>query len=204
MAKRSNNSDPSLDQPPSKTDGRQTKKDYTAQGEKQGTPPGTEQDAKGSGLPYKQLLETDLEVVEEKLSGAALADIEEPPDEELDQVEEELESEAEKPVSAVLELDGPEVTSDPVRMYLREIGRVNLLTAKEEVTLARKIQTGIRAGKQLENDGLDPDKIEKLERSVDEGEWARRRGQAVYRSWYEFSGSYPGRQHRPDAGGGEI
>ena len=175
MAKRSNHSDPRLDQPPSKTDGKETEKDHTAQGENRGALPSTEQDAKGSGLPYKQLLETDLEVVEEKLAGASLADIEEPPDEELDQVEEELGSEAEKPVEEVLELDGPELTGDPVRMYLREIGRVNLLTADQEVFLARKIQKGIRAGKQLEKDGLDPDKIEKLERSVDEGEWARRR-----------------------------
>ena len=97
-------------------------------------------------------------VEEEKLKGKGLADIEEPPDEELDQVAEELESEAKKPAKDVLELEGPEVTSDPVRMYLREIGRVNLLTAKEEVMLARKIQRGVRASKQLEKNGLDPAK----------------------------------------------
>ena len=33
-------------------------------------------------------------------------------------------------------------TSDPVRMYLTEIGRVALLTAQEEVTLAKRIEAG--------------------------------------------------------------
>lgn len=39
-------------------------------------------------------------------------------------------------------LDGSEVLDDPVRMYLREIGRVQLLTAKDERVLARKIEGG--------------------------------------------------------------
>lgn len=33
-------------------------------------------------------------------------------------------------------------TSDPVRMYLKEIGKVRLLTAAEEVQLAKKIELG--------------------------------------------------------------
>ncbi|MBS5328839.1 MAG: RNA polymerase sigma factor RpoD, partial [Atopobium sp.] len=45
---------------------------------------------------------------------------------------------------------------DPVRMYLKEIGKVDLLTASEEVHLAMKIEAGTAASQKLEDfeDGL--------------------------------------------------
>ena len=42
------------------------------------------------------------------------------------------------------------LTGDPVRMYLKEIGKVDLLTAAEEVHLAMKIEAGTEATEQLE------------------------------------------------------
>ena len=42
------------------------------------------------------------------------------------------------------------LTGDPVRMYLKEIGKVDLLTASEEVNLAMKIQAGTEATEKLE------------------------------------------------------
>ncbi len=42
------------------------------------------------------------------------------------------------------------LTGDPVRMYLKEIGKVDLLTADEEVHLAMKIEAGTEASKRLE------------------------------------------------------
>ncbi|MDR1015353.1 MAG: RNA polymerase sigma factor RpoD [Coriobacteriales bacterium] len=42
------------------------------------------------------------------------------------------------------------LTGDPVRMYLKEIGKVSLLTAAEEIDLAMKIEAGLEASNQLE------------------------------------------------------
>ena len=42
------------------------------------------------------------------------------------------------------------LTGDPVRMYLKEIGKVNLLTAAEEIDLAMKIEAGVAATEELE------------------------------------------------------
>ncbi len=43
------------------------------------------------------------------------------------------------------------LTGDPVRMYLKEIGKVSLLTAAEEIDLAMKIEAGLEASNQLED-----------------------------------------------------
>ncbi len=42
------------------------------------------------------------------------------------------------------------LTGDPVRMYLKEIGKVDLLTAADEVDLAMKIEAGLDASEKLE------------------------------------------------------
>ena len=42
------------------------------------------------------------------------------------------------------------LTGDPVRMYLKEIGKVDLLTASEEVDLAMKIEAGLKATDELD------------------------------------------------------
>ena len=42
------------------------------------------------------------------------------------------------------------LTGDPVRMYLKEIGKVDLLTAADEVDLAMKIEAGLEATDKLE------------------------------------------------------
>jgi RNA polymerase primary sigma factor len=51
---------------------------------------------------------------------------------------EEVEAEAETTV----EIEDHEMLDDPVRMYLREIGRVSLLTAQDERVLAKKMEAG--------------------------------------------------------------
>lgn len=42
------------------------------------------------------------------------------------------------------------LTGDPIRMYLKEIGKVDLLTKDEEVDLAMKIEAGLKATAELE------------------------------------------------------
>ncbi|MGN1250088.1 MAG: RNA polymerase sigma factor RpoD [Candidatus Spyradocola sp.] len=63
----------------------------------------------------------------------------EPPEEELL-----LESEAEEFTAEAEDLSVPEgiATDDPVRMYLKEIGKVPLLTAEEELEIAKRMADG--------------------------------------------------------------
>jgi len=55
-----------------------------------------------------------------------------------------------KPRRKVESVSSGPLTSDPVRMYLKEIGKVPLLTARQEVDLAMKIEAGLEAVEQLE------------------------------------------------------
>ena len=62
--------------------------------------------------------------------------------------------------------DGGEtmLTGDPVRMYLKEIGRVQLLTGPQEIDLSMKIEAGVDAAAQLdaaEEQGIELDRREK-------------------------------------------
>ncbi|MFJ7073101.1 RNA polymerase sigma factor [Streptomyces sp. NPDC098781] len=99
----------------------------------------------------------------------------EPPAEALDG------SEAAEPVEAPLparsraaDTSGP--SSDLFRQYLREIGRIPLLTAAEEVELARRVEAGLFAEEKLSNTpDLDSQLALDLDRLVVMGRMAKRR-----------------------------
>jgi RNA polymerase primary sigma factor len=64
---------------------------------------------------------------------------------------------------------------DPVRMYLKEIGKVPLLTGEQEVTLARRIEAGVHASERLESHPfLSEDQRTSLEAVATDGDMAKR------------------------------
>ena len=68
-------------------------------------------------------------------------------------------------------------SSDPVRMYLKEIGKVPLLTAQEEVSLARCVEQGLLATERI--DAIDPAVVDRA--VVTQDELIRREGLAAKR-----------------------
>lgn len=98
----------------------------------------------------KYLEEHDVYVVRiaENTSGEGMEDMDEPDDDEMIRMEEE-DSDDETEDLEHIDLSVPEGVSieDPVRMYLKEIGKVPLLTADEEIELAQRMEQGDEAAK---------------------------------------------------------
>ncbi|MFJ4186174.1 RNA polymerase sigma factor [Kitasatospora sp. NPDC089509] len=73
-------------------------------------------------------------------------------------------------------VEGGSPAADLLRQYLREIGRIRLLTAAEEVELARRIEAGLFAEERLNGDPPPPDPLgRELDTLVVLGRIAKRR-----------------------------
>ena len=70
-------------------------------------------------------------------------------------------------------------TNDPVRMYLKEIGKVPLLTAEEEVDLAKRIEAGLFSSEKLATSKKLNDKMRR------DLEWIERDGQLAKKKLVE-------------------
>ncbi|MFE0916843.1 RNA polymerase sigma factor [Streptomyces nigra] len=95
-----------------------------------------------------------------------------PPAEALDDATEPVEA----PLPARVRPDTSGPTSDLFRQYLREIGRIPLLTAAEEVELARRVEAGLFAEEKLaRTPDLESRLAQDLDRLVVMGRMAKRR-----------------------------
>ena len=118
---------------------------------------------------YDSLADLGIDIVTEDFTNDIPEDME-PAMEEIAEIEEE---ELVDPNTLVDSFN----IDDPVRMYLKEIGKVDLLSPEEEVTLAERMQKGNEAAERIANEGdaIPAEERAQLEKDIKLGDRAKKR-----------------------------